>query len=270
MRNVIVIVMLMVFSMGAEAGEVLNYSGKKVEDYYASNTYDLIILNYWASYCLPCKKEMPDLNKLYNKYKDENVLVLGASIDSEKKESFIKKIIKKLKVDYPILYGLESKFQDIEVAGLPKTFVLNKNGDILKEIEGKRDFEYFASIIEEYKSGEFLRISDKIENKKELDYYIFSIEKNKKEIIVSLKTKEGVHLNGPNYPSIKIELENENVFSDKKVYLSIRGLDEKEEKIWKIEDVNSTEGERINIRVEAIACTENSCALVKDKFYIDL
>lgn len=268
MRKVFSIFFILSLTAFLRAEILENYSNRNVSEFYKDKNYDLVLLNYWATYCLPCKKEMPDFDKLYKKYKDKNVLVLGASIDSKEKVSFIKKLLKKLKVEYPILYDVDSKFEGIDVSGLPKTFVLNKDGNILKEIDGKRNFEYFDQLIVEYLNSEVNSIEKKEINRVESDYYYFKISKveDKKEIQVLIKTIEGIHLNGEGYPKLVVELENQNIFEQDKISFEVEGIGEGVEKSWTLAVSDYKVGDIIKVRVKAIACTDNSCRQLKDEF----
>jgi len=128
--------------------EIYEWSNKDIQDFYKDKNYTLIILNFWATFCSPCKEEMKDFAKLYNEYKNKNVLVIGASIDSKEQKDLVKKIALFLNVSYPILYNVSPNFNGNEIVGLPKTFII-KDNKIMLEIDGKRDYNYFKKIIQE-------------------------------------------------------------------------------------------------------------------------
>ena len=113
--------------------------------------YKLIILNYWATYCSPCKEEMVDFVKLYARYKNEGVLIIGATSEGEESLNLINKLCKLLKINYPILYGVENKFNNETILGLPTTFIIDKNNKVIEKIDGKRNYEYFINLLEKNK-----------------------------------------------------------------------------------------------------------------------
>lgn len=272
MKKLIIYTMFLFLSFSTLGGEVSSFSNKKVSDYYRGKGYDLIVLNYWATYCSPCKKEMPDLEKLYQKYRDKNVLVVGASIDVEKKGTLIKKIVKKLNVNYPVLYGVSERFNGKAITGLPKTIILDRNYQVIEEIEGKRDFRYFDEQIKKYLNNR--GIGDKIlSSSKENSYYKFQIDFSKQSgdstLNISLQPKDGFHLNGKGYPDLSVSLENEKLLGEKTVELKSKGIPEKGMKVWTIE-IGSLpeEAENIRVKVKAIVCTENSCRMIKDEFEV--
>lgn len=268
MRRALSIFLILFLTAFLRAEVIEDYTGKDVSEFYSAKNYDLVVLNYWAVYCLPCKREMPDFDKLYKKYKDKNVLVLGASIDSNEKASFIKKLIKKLEVEYPIVYGVAAEFRGIDVTGLPKTFIMDKEGKILKEIDGQRDFEYFDEILEECLKNNVASKEVKKEAVSQSDYYYFGIAKvdGKKEIELRMGTRDGIHLNGEGYPKLTLELESQEVFENVKVSLEVDGIDDGAEKVWTMAVKDYKKGDKIKVKVKAIACTDSTCRQLKDEF----
>lgn len=92
--------------------------------------YDKIVLNFWASWCLPCKEEIPELEALKSRYQKDKVLFIA--INAGEKAKKIKKFIKKTKFSYLILEDknrLVSK--SLGVTSLPQTFVIDKKRKIL-------------------------------------------------------------------------------------------------------------------------------------------
>ena len=273
MKRLIVFVLLICSSFTICAAQVFDFSNKKVSEYYKNKDYDLIILNYWATYCSPCKKELPDFEKLYEKYRDKKVLVMGVSIDTEQKSNLIRKIVKKIGISYPILYGVSKKFKDKIITGLPKTIILDKDHKIIDEIDGKRDFKYFDERVKKYLGS----LDEGIEegyllNVKETTYYKLEVklveDKTFSTLEVSIEPGTGVHLNGTGYPELTVLLENEKLFEDKLVELKSNGIAENGKKVWEIKLDRSIESDnrKIKVKVKAIPCTENSCRMVKDEF----
>ena len=98
----------------------------------------IVILNFWATFCLPCKEEMPDLAKIQNEYAALGVQVIGASTDEVSDRPKILKFIKETKVNFPIWMGATTA--DMSRFGLggalPGTVVIDKTGKIVKIISG--------------------------------------------------------------------------------------------------------------------------------------
>lgn len=88
-----------------------------------------IILNFWATWCVPCREEMPHLNKIYDIYKERGIVILGVNYKQKKKS--VERYIKKVPISFPILMDLEGKFSDpFNLKALPTTYFIDKNGAV--------------------------------------------------------------------------------------------------------------------------------------------
>jgi thiol-disulfide isomerase/thioredoxin len=98
----------------------------------------IVILNFWATYCIPCKAEMPDLAAIQNEYAALGVQVIGASADEVKERSTILQFIKETRINFPVWIGASTS--DMMRFGLgsalPGTVVIGKDGRVAKVISG--------------------------------------------------------------------------------------------------------------------------------------
>ena len=99
----------------------------------------IIVLNFWATWCEPCREEMPELSNFYTENQSKNVVVVGIAIDEAKA---VKSYLKKIKVIYPILVDEDkgvilSKNLGNNEGILPYTVIINSNGIIEKTILGR-------------------------------------------------------------------------------------------------------------------------------------
>jgi|Deesub1362B_J571_1020462.scaffolds.fasta_scaffold00163_43 cytochrome c biogenesis protein CcmG/thiol:disulfide interchange protein DsbE len=114
----------------------------------------IVILNFWATWCPPCRKEIPVFIKLYEKYKNEGLIIIGISLDKEGKKVIIP-FVKKFGINYPILIGtkeVENAYGGIR--GIPTTFIIDKEGKIRKKHIG------LPLNPEEFFENEFLKIKN--------------------------------------------------------------------------------------------------------------
>jgi len=107
----------------------------------------VVIVDFWATWCPPCKKEVPHLVNFYEKYKDKGLLVLGVS--AEEKQT-LETFRKENNVTYPILLGNNEVFQKFGVRSIPHTIFIDKKGNIRKTQVGYSDdfLPEFESLIE--------------------------------------------------------------------------------------------------------------------------
>jgi peroxiredoxin len=108
----------------------------------------VILLDFWATWCPPCKREIPGFIQLYNTYKSRGLVVLGVSVDDS--TSDVQKFIKQYKMNYPVLIGNDR--DDLQRAfapmpGYPTTFVIARNGRICLQHTGFMPLEQFEQKI---------------------------------------------------------------------------------------------------------------------------
>ena len=98
----------------------------------------IVILNFWATYCVPCRKEMPDLAAIQNEYAALGVQVIGASADEPEDRDKVLQFVKETKVNFPIWIGASTV--DMMKFGLgtalPGTVIIDKDGRVAKVISG--------------------------------------------------------------------------------------------------------------------------------------
>lgn len=112
--------------------------------------YRLIMLNLWEPWCGPCVNEMPELSELYEDYKDQGLLIVGAYTTFEM-DSEAKAIVEKLGISYPIIKCNKSIYT-LEQDYVPATFLLDRNGNVITEepFAGSDSYSGWESVIQEY------------------------------------------------------------------------------------------------------------------------
>ena len=136
-----------------EGNKVANFSwvdegGKKMSfsDFSKDN---VVLINFWATWCGPCKRELPDLIALNNEYRDKNIKIMGISVD---RDGDVVKLVHDFaaqsNLTYPIVIDngdLESAFGGIR--GIPTSFFVNKKGEIVRKMIGMQSKETFQQAL---------------------------------------------------------------------------------------------------------------------------
>jgi peroxiredoxin len=100
----------------------------------------VVLLNFWNTWCGPCRAEMPSLNNLFLELKDKGLVVLSISIDTS--EEPVRAFISERKIVFPVLMDKKQKVyaKKYFLYGLPVTFLIDKKGIIVEKFIGERDW----------------------------------------------------------------------------------------------------------------------------------
>ena len=89
---------------------------------------EVVMLNFWASWCGPCRQEMPLLEKIHKKYKRLGFTLLGVNV--EENSAAAKNYLKDVKVTFPILFDTTNKTSKLyDVSAMPTTVIIDRNGN---------------------------------------------------------------------------------------------------------------------------------------------
>ena len=97
----------------------------------------VVLLDFWATWCPPCRKEIPGYIELYDTYKSRGLVVIGVSMDES--PSDVKKFVKQIKMNYPIVMGAGREADLGRAFGelpLPTSFVISRDGRICTKHDG--------------------------------------------------------------------------------------------------------------------------------------
>jgi peroxiredoxin len=105
----------------------------------------VVLVNFWATWCPPCRKEMPDLDALYQKFKDQGLVVLAISDEDATK---VRPFLTERPVNYPILLDPGRKVNDaFHVDGIPKSFVYDREGKLVAQSIDMRTQKQFLEML---------------------------------------------------------------------------------------------------------------------------
>ena len=114
----------------------------------------VVLINFWATWCGPCRMEIPEFNELQKNYHEKGLEILGISVSDNKKQ--LKNFTKSFAVDYPLLYGSAKDLNKIMkdyggVYAVPSSFLVGKNGSIVWSYPGailkNYDPQTFADLV---------------------------------------------------------------------------------------------------------------------------
>jgi len=139
------------FTLTTVSGEIVNMSDFKGK---------VVLLNFWGTWCGPCRKEIPDFVKLYEKYQNDGLEIVGITLTSGSPEN-IASFMSQWKMNYSVLTDIkENDTQKVTanygravgepISGIPTTFLIDRNGYIVKSYLGPRSEEIFYTDLKPY------------------------------------------------------------------------------------------------------------------------
>jgi len=127
------------FTLAARSGEDVSLAQYKGQ---------VVMLNFWASWCGPCRQEMPLLESIYKKYGKMGFTLLGVNVEPDSQAA--NEWLKQTPVSFPILYDKDSKVSKLyDVAGMPSTVIIDRSGKLRMLHRGYKpgdENEYLDSI----------------------------------------------------------------------------------------------------------------------------
>jgi len=104
----------------------------------------VLLINIWATWCLPCRVEMPSIEQLHREYRDKGLSVVAVSVDDPGMQEQIRNFAKQYGLTFEILHdpgGQQGKVsQDYQTSGYPETVIVGRDGVIRKKLLGAHDW----------------------------------------------------------------------------------------------------------------------------------
>jgi peroxiredoxin len=116
----------------------------------SEHTGEVVLINFWATWCGPCRQEMPALDEIYGKYRRAGLVLFSVNIDEPANEAAAREMAKTLKVSYPVLFDIRKDVsRAYQASTMPLTVLIDREGVVRYVSEG-------------YKLGYETRYTDKL------------------------------------------------------------------------------------------------------------
>lgn len=134
------LICIIAFSVAATAAD-----GLQVDDYKGK----VIVLDFWASWCVPCRRSFPWMNEMQRKYGDEGLVVIAVNLDTHRSEA--EEFLQKYPADFSVYFDTDRELaKDYGVEAMPSSFLINRDGEIVERHLGFKSSKtdaYEASIV---------------------------------------------------------------------------------------------------------------------------
>lgn len=135
-KTITLLISLLLMSLGASAAMIdgkapdftlKNMKGENVK--LSEHQGEVVMINFWASWCAPCRQEMPILNDLYRKYRDAGFTLLAVNVEEDTKGA--KKMARDLRVVFPVLFDTTNEVsKKYDVQAMPSTILVDRDGNL--------------------------------------------------------------------------------------------------------------------------------------------
>ena len=100
----------------------------------------VVVLNFWASWCVPCRHEMPVLTAVQKSYSASGLVVLGASLDELPNRKEVETVAKQYRINFPIFLNVsEEDMTNLGLESVPATVLLDRRGRVMGRLQGELD-----------------------------------------------------------------------------------------------------------------------------------
>ena len=109
---------------------------------------NVVLLNVWATWCGPCRLELPIVQRMYDKYSDRNFVVLAVNVDADRNR--IQPFMKRYNISLPIYYASPEDAGQMTAGGIPSTFIIGPDRTMLDHVVGysEKAEDHWRQIIE--------------------------------------------------------------------------------------------------------------------------
>ncbi len=124
----------------------VSVDGKNTTRRLADYQGRVLLVNVWATWCEPCRVEMPSIEKLYQEFGPRGLAVVAISVDDAGAGDQIRAFVKETGITFEVLHGRESEIKPgFQLTGYPETFIVARDGTIRKKIIGAADWSSEAN-----------------------------------------------------------------------------------------------------------------------------
>lgn len=146
MKKILALLLLcLLLPCAAQAAEIPTLDSARLKSMLAENKGKVIMLNFFATWCPPCKVEIPEIVKLREAFPQDKLLVIGLSVDGEQKP--LASFLSKLKVNYPVYMAAPDVTDAMNVTSVPHNTFVAPDGSIVVSAPGVAELPVLRELV---------------------------------------------------------------------------------------------------------------------------
>ena len=151
MKNLVIsFFLLLCMATSAPCAELAELNQTKLAEMIKNNSDKVIMLNFFATWCPPCKVEIPELNKLRKTFPEKDFLLIGLSVDEDK--NAVQPFLQNNNVDYPVYLAARDIIAAYGISSVPHNAFYAKGGKLVISEPGLADLEIMKKVVENIES----------------------------------------------------------------------------------------------------------------------
>ncbi len=140
---VILLLTMITLTLAGAGSEIPAFRLKNLNDQWRSfdelKGEELTVIDFWATWCAPCKRALPKMEALYQKYKERGVAFIGLNVDSHRNSAKVKPFVKSNNIPYPVLKDPDgSLLSRLNISSIPTFLIVNQDNEIIYRHVGFR------------------------------------------------------------------------------------------------------------------------------------
>ncbi len=158
MKKLFVLICLVVLFVGCEKkkevpvsatipGRFEKINSAKFKELMASNKGNVVLVNFFATWCPPCRKEVPELIQLKSAYVGKNVVFIGLNVDETGEETLVP-FAEKVGFNYPVYLAEQDLSREYQIDAIPNSLLFSKDGKLIQNLKGYVDPATLKSMID--------------------------------------------------------------------------------------------------------------------------
>ncbi len=158
MKKLFVLICLVVLFVGCEKkkevpvsatipGRFEKINSAKFKELMASNKGNVVLVNFFATWCPPCRKEVPELIQLKSAYAGKNVVFIGLNVDETGEETLVP-FAEKVGFNYPVYLAEQDLSREYQIDAIPNSLLFSKDGKLIQNLKGYVDPATLKSMID--------------------------------------------------------------------------------------------------------------------------